>query len=235
MKSNLVDLIILRGLHRRAMSRAIILLATVASVVSINGQVTTKSESKKVFLETREFERGFISEFEYVNESLGLKLRFPKELTVETPEDLAKGNAAAARFLEKQGASKESVRKQLETGAVLNLYASKPGVAKLASLSLSLGRASSNSIADLESSVDSTMQIYLRPTTVRLEVPKTKTKIGKVDFFAFSVSWDTKDGRIFQKLVAGQRNGYLMTFAITYRNEFDAKILADTLDGAKFK
>ena len=169
-----------------------------------------------------EFNNGTIKGSAYENTMLGLRIRFPKSMTVDSKAD-AEGDIKKGIELLNQGTKEDETRIAEMLRKERIIFAIRiPATEVSAGASLNLTIKKDDNNADVWKSAEKTIEYFTQSGKMKLEKPASTEKHGGLELVTFTLSMDYQNTRIFSRNYSTKRNGYLLTFGISYvdSNEF---------------
>lgn len=202
-------------------------LVLVAIFVTVSAAQQTEDLSKAV----SELDNGNIRGNVYENTMLGLRIRFPKSMAVDSKAE-AEGGIKKGIELLKQGTKEDEaqIAEMLRKERIIFAIRIPPTEDSVgASLNVTIKKDENN--ADVWKSAEKTIEYFTQSGKMKLEKPASTEKHGGLELVTFTLSMDYLNARIFSTNYSTKRNGYLLTFGISYVNSGEFTKMEAVLKG----
>ena len=153
----------------------------------------------------------------YENDALGIRIRFPEKMVVDSKEQNEAALKESVDMIKQDRAPTDGARvEEMARGERIVFSISTPDEDDaIGTLNITVSRKVGD---DLRTMAERSKDLIIKSKGVRLEAPVEREMLGSLETYGFAVSTDYNGTRIYSKNYGAQRNGFAMTFSISYLN-----------------
>lgn len=155
----------------------------------------------------------------YTNRSLGIRIRFPSKMVVETQQEHDTSIKEGVEIYKEMGGRDQKAVEALAQRERSLFGISTPEAEDEPIASLSLSAMKDTTTVDLEAMVDRTVKMWTSAPNVTLVKPAKKVEFSGLVAYTAELSMQMRGVTVSSTIYSMRRNGHLLTFGIVHTDD----------------